>query len=96
MDANLFAIERCVSQRLADARAASARHALVAWARRGQPGVLGMLGLALIRIERRLRRHQHHRAGREPLLSLPEAVSRIASPSPTHPGNGRDGGVVAL
>ena len=73
MELNVFAIEMCVASRLAEARAASARRELLAWACPARPGVLAALGLALIRIERRLRHAggRRCRPGREPLPSLP-------------------------
>jgi hypothetical protein len=66
MDTNIYALERQVESKLAEARAASARAALVASVRGGGPDVLAAVGLALIRIGRCLARRRggrRHAAG---------------------------------
>ena len=58
MDTNLYALERQVESRLAEARAAAARGALLASLRTGRPDILAAVGLALIRVGRRLNRRR--------------------------------------
>ncbi len=73
MDMNLYWVEKHVTSKLAEARADSARQALLASLRARRPGALASLGLTLIRIGRWLRHRgsPRRRAGRVPLPSLP-------------------------
>jgi len=73
MDGDTYVMEWIVKTRLAEARAQSARYALVASLRRPRPSVLALAGLALIRIGRWLGGHRtaRRRDPRVPSPSLP-------------------------
>ena len=58
---NIYVLERLVEAKLAEARAESARQALVASVRAGRPDRRAVIGLALIRTGRWLRRRAIHR-----------------------------------
>lgn len=58
---DIYVLERLVKTKLAEARAEAAREALVASLRAGRPGLRAVVGLALIRTGRWLRRRAIHR-----------------------------------
>ena len=72
MDVETYVMERLVESRLAEARARSARDALIASLRPPRPRVLAVVGLTLIRIGRKLggRRAVRRRDARLPRPSL--------------------------